>query len=126
MNGVIQMQPCTFSEAFDLLEICQQEQVACSVDVNTGNLQDHVITIVDEIPSVQFEELEDGDCMTVDMGNTQFSFGVRCQFSKDIRGRQIAVAVGTENYTVWFESGRISMQGINKAKHLIKSPYCDE
>jgi len=120
------MQPCSLRHAYDLLQICQREDVKCSVEIRNGGYLDCFVSIVDEVPILQYEELSDGDCMTVDMGNTQISFEVTSQFFKDIDGRQIMIAVANDRYDAFFNSGLVSRKGIQQAKSLIDIDHDDD
>lgn len=110
-----QMKPCTLSEAMYLLEICEEEQVKCGVEVHSLECNDYFVTIIDEVPKADYEESNDGDSLTIQFGNTQFTFDVPSQFAMDLDDNQIHISIVHKECIFWLLSHSISVAGISKA-----------
>lgn len=117
MTGVTQMLPCSVDEFLHLLKVCEDESSRCAMELRlAGSPLDCDVGIADEIPQAVYEELGDGDCISVTMGSTELSFEIPNQCFKDTSGRQICVAIANERYIAFFNSGRLSSKAIRRAR----------
>lgn len=114
--GSSQMQPCTLREVSRLLDLCNQENVGCSVEINSIDHNDQFVTIVDEIPKADYSQSEDEEYLVVDMRTTQMTFESDCQCGKSIDGTQIMVSLANEHHIAWFNSQSVSVESARKAR----------
>ena len=121
------MRPCSLSFASDLFEICRKDHVGMSCEVKLNTQPNNFITVLDEIPAVDYVESDDEgpDSFVVNMGAAEFGFDLPIQCSMWIADTdQIEIAIATENYAAFFMSSRLSTRAMFKARNM-KETDCD-
>ncbi len=120
MSTVSTMQPCRLMQVMDLLELCAKESIECSLDMKLANCYlDSFLSVCNVIPRVAYEELDGGDCLTLEMGEAEFGFEVNSQFHQSVDGNQISLAISNEQFTVFIASQGLSRKALLKARTLL-------
>lgn len=101
-----------------LLEICQQETVTCSMEFQIASSSENSITLINEVPRIDYIETDQGDFLEIGFGNAYLSFPVTDRFSKFVTEVQIFMCVSNDYYTAWITSARLSKESIRKAKSI--------
>lgn len=112
----VQMQPCKLREAGRLLDLCYQENVGCSVEIKSISQNEDFVTIVDEIPKVEYGHIQNEEYLVIDMNSAQITFDMDCQCSRSIDGTQITVSIANDYYIAWFNSQSTSIETARKAR----------
>ncbi len=106
-------------EVMHLFELMKKYGVTCSLEMQVEGSANPILGITDAPVSVEYFEGEGGgDALIVNLGEAGFTFEVGIHsYSKHVSDVQISIAVVSENYAVWFNSGAIPPEGIEEANN---------
>ncbi|MED4602559.1 hypothetical protein P9314_17985 [Paenibacillus validus] len=125
LEGPIEMIYSSAGEVTHLFEIMKKYGVRCSLELNTNDSANSLISIAQAAVKVDYLE---GDTVVIHLDEAEFAFDLENHcFGKYVSDCQIDICISSEHYVAWFNSGTIPEEGIEEASHLsneYKDEYC--
>lgn len=114
------MAPSSVGEVLHLFEVMEKYQVHCSLEMQIYGHLDPFVGIADQPVKAEYVETFDGqgrgDTVVVTLGESEFSFELNFSAGKDITDSQISLCIAGTNYSAWFNSGAVPIEGIEEAR----------
>lgn len=104
-------------EVVHLFKVMKKHKVACSLEMHTESSNPILGITQEPVSAVYLEGDDEGDSVIVHLGEAEIAFDLaNHSFSKDVSDSQIFIAIGSDNYVFWFNSGAIPPEGIKESK----------
>ncbi|MEK8132932.1 hypothetical protein WMW72_34125 [Paenibacillus filicis] len=124
-QGVTLMTPSDPGEIIHLFEVIKKYNVQCSLELQSKDSVDPLVSIVGAQVDTEYIERPGGpDAVWVKLDDSELTFDLGLHsFSKHISDCQIDICIASEENAAWFNSGIIPDEGIVKANDYESHSY---